>query len=77
MSQSLHIRLATAEDLPAINAIYNHYVHHSTCTYQTEPSTDAERFAWYQAHGPEHPITLSKLTYVFPNGLRWFSGHGR
>jgi L-amino acid N-acyltransferase len=55
------IRAATAADLPAINAIYNHYVPVSTCTYQTEPSTPAERDAWFAAHGPRHPVTVSVL----------------
>ena len=52
------LRLATLSDLAAINAIYNHYVHHSTCTYQTEPSTAEERAAWFAAHGPGYPITV-------------------
>lgn len=55
------IRIATAADLPAINAIYNHYVPISTCTYQTEPSTAAEREAWFAAHGPQHPVTVAEL----------------
>jgi L-amino acid N-acyltransferase len=54
------IRLARVEDLPAINAIYNHYVLHSTCTYQEEPSTAEERAAWFAAHGPKHPITVAE-----------------
>lgn len=53
------IRPATIADLPAINAIYNHYVLHSTATYQTEPSTDAERLSWFQAHGPRHPVLVA------------------
>lgn len=53
------IRLATAADLPAINEIYNHYVLHSTCTYQEEPSTDAERAEWFAAHGAELPVTVA------------------
>ena len=53
------IRLATAADLPAINAIYNHYVLGSTCTYQEEPSTEAERTAWFDARGPQHPVTVA------------------
>lgn len=56
----LTIRLATQADLAAINAIYNHYVLHSTCTYQEEPSTDDERAAWFAAHGPKHPITVAE-----------------
>ena len=55
------IRLATRADLGAINAIYNHYVTCSTCTYQTEPATDAERAAWFEAHGPKHPVTVAEL----------------
>ena len=55
----LTIRAATAADLAAVNDIYNHYVRHSTCTYQTAPSTAAEREAWLAAHGPEHPATVA------------------
>lgn len=58
------IRLATSDDACAINAIYNHYVLMSTCTYQTEPSTDEQRRAWLASHGPEHPITVAELDGV-------------
>jgi phosphinothricin acetyltransferase len=54
------IRLATSADLPAINAIYNHYVLHWTSTYQTEPSTPDERSAWFEAHGTQHPVTVAE-----------------
>lgn len=56
------IRLATATDLPAINAIYNHYVLHSTCTYQLEPSTALERQQWFDAHGSRLPVTVVEST---------------
>ena len=52
------IRPATVDDLPAINAIYNHFVLHSTCTYQEVPSTAEERAAWYGLHGPRHPVIV-------------------
>ena len=52
------IRLATPADLPAINFIYNYYVIHSTCTYQTEPSTAEQRQVWFAAHGLEYPVTV-------------------
>jgi len=55
------IRLATRSDLAAINDIYNHYVHHSTCTYQEEPATMPEREAWFDAHDREHPVTVLEL----------------
>jgi phosphinothricin acetyltransferase len=53
------IRPATGADLTAVNDIYNHYVLHSTCTYQTDPETPAERSAWFAAHGPKHPVTVA------------------
>ena len=53
------IRLAVESDLPAINAIYNHYIHTSTATYQDEPTTAAERAAWFRVHGPQHPVTVA------------------
>ncbi len=54
------IRPATAADLDAINAIYNHYVEHSTCTYQTVPTTAEERRDWFEVHGPEHPVIVAE-----------------
>ena len=53
------IRLAEAGDLPAINAIYNHYVLHSTCTYQLSPSSGEERREWFEKHGPTLPVTVA------------------
>jgi phosphinothricin acetyltransferase len=55
------IRPATAADLPAINAIYNHYVAHSTCTYQLAPETEEARLAWFHRHGPAHPVTVAEV----------------
>lgn len=56
-----HIRLATEADLPAINAIYNHYVAHSTCTYQMAPETAEARLAWFHRHDVLHPVTVAEL----------------
>ena len=58
------IRAARPDDLAAINAIYNHFVLHSTCTYQEEPSTADERAAWFAAHGPQHPVTVAEVDGV-------------
>ena len=55
----MNIRLATADDLVAINDIYNHFVLCSTCTYQTEPETIEGRRAWFAAHGEKHPTTVA------------------
>jgi phosphinothricin acetyltransferase len=56
---SVHVRPATAADLDAVNAIYNHYVLASTCTFQTVPSTPEERLAWFEAHDATHPVTVA------------------
>ncbi|MCE9518849.1 MAG: GNAT family N-acetyltransferase [Verrucomicrobia bacterium] len=55
------LRSAARADLPAINAIYNHYVLHSNCTYQTVPTTEQERMAWFDAHGEKHPVIVAEL----------------
>jgi L-amino acid N-acyltransferase len=54
------LRDATAADLPAINEIYNHFVLHCTCTYQTTPATLAEREAWFSGRGPRHPVIVAE-----------------
>ena len=56
----MKIRLACKSDLAAINAIYNHFVLHSTCTYQVTPETDAARRAWFRARGETHPVTVAE-----------------
>src|SRR5215831_3827618 len=60
-SNSVEIRLASKADLRAINDIYNHYVLHSTCTYQEEPETIERRRDWFQRHGPSHPIIVAEV----------------
>jgi L-amino acid N-acyltransferase len=56
----MQIRDAERSDLTAIDAIYHHYVIHSTCTLQTRPCTPAERLAWFEAHGPDHPVIVAE-----------------
>src|SRR5438128_8742850 len=58
---SLTIRPARVDDLAAINAIYNHFVLHSTCTYQTEPETAEVRAAWFANHGAKYPVTVGEV----------------
>lgn len=53
------IRVATVDDLAAIDAIYDHYVEKATCTWQYQPAPPAERRAWFDAHGAAHPITVA------------------
>jgi phosphinothricin acetyltransferase len=59
--QSLTIRLATEADLTAINDIYNHYVLHSTCTYQEELEPIEGRQNWFAHHDSRHPATVAVI----------------
>ncbi|HWB03392.1 MAG TPA: GNAT family N-acetyltransferase [Verrucomicrobiales bacterium] len=55
------LRNATVADLPAINAIYNHYVPTSTCTFQITPETEESRQAWFSGRKPQHPVIVAEL----------------
>jgi L-amino acid N-acyltransferase len=56
------VRLAAESDLPAINDIYNHYVLHCTCTYQTEPEALADREKWFAEHPPDkYPVIVAEV----------------
>ena len=56
---TLAVRLATEADLPAIRDVYNHYVRTSTCTFQLEPDSEAERLAWLRGRTDRHPVTVA------------------
>ena len=56
------LRDARAADLPAISAIYNYYVLHSTCTYQIEPETLADGEAWFSLHAADkYPVVVVEV----------------
>jgi phosphinothricin acetyltransferase len=57
---ALHVRPAAEADLPTVRAIYNHYVLTSTCTFQLEPDTEAERLAWFRERTDRHPATVAE-----------------
>lgn len=57
---AVRLRPATREDAGAINDLYNHYVHHSDCTLQIEPTTLAQRQAWFDAQGGL-PVLIAEL----------------
>ena len=61
MNAAPHVRPACENDLAEINAIYNDYVLHSTCTYQLTPDTDGSRLAWFRARSDRHPVTVAEL----------------
>lgn len=52
---------ATGADLGPIFGIYDHFVLHSTATFETEPRSESERQAWYLAHDPRsHALLVAK-----------------
>jgi len=57
----VEIRSAEEGDLPAINAIYNHYVVNATCTYQFRPETAESRLEWFRRRGEKHPVTVAEI----------------
>jgi phosphinothricin acetyltransferase len=58
---AVEIRIARADDLQAINDIYNHYVFHSTCTYQETAEPMEARQAWFARRGAAHPVTVAEI----------------
>jgi len=56
---AIDIRDAQQRDVPEIAAIYNHYVLHSTVTFDTEPKTDEDRAVWLEAHSESHPVLVA------------------
>ena len=46
------IRRVIQDDLPALLAIYNHYVVHTPVTFDLEPRTLAQRQAWLDTFAP-------------------------
>ena len=71
----LTIRLATADDLPAINAIYNHYVPISTTTYDVEPMSLETRRKWFENRDAIHPVTVAHHEDAPSDIVGWGSLH--
>jgi L-amino acid N-acyltransferase len=54
------LRDATAADLPAIRAIFNHWIEHSTASFRIAPDTEEQSRAWFEGRGPEHPVLVAE-----------------
>ena len=61
MTDKITIRPAKPADLADINAIYNHYIAHSTCVWTTQPCSESERKAWYEEHGQTMPVLVAEF----------------
>lgn len=58
-SPSITMRPAIAADLPAIGDIYNYYVAHSSCTFDTEPRTAECWREWLAEHAGVTPAIVA------------------
>jgi len=54
------LRLARAEDLPAVTAIYNDAVARTTGTFDTEPKTLEQQREWFDRHDASHPVIVAE-----------------
>lgn len=62
MYGAVTIRPAVVSDLGEINAIYNHYIGHSTCLWSTTPYSDTERREWFTEHCEQSmPVRVAEL----------------
>lgn len=53
------VRPGALADLPALTAIYNHAIRHTTATFDTVEKTPEERRVWFDAHGPGAPLLVA------------------
>lgn len=58
----MFIRIATREDLPRINEIYNQAVEEQFCTAHLEPVDMVYRRGWFASHDPaRHPVFVADI----------------
>lgn len=50
MTPATFVRAAVPGDLPALTAIYNHYIVNTTITFDLKPFEPEERRAWFEDH---------------------------
>ena len=58
------VRPASLDDLPALTAIYNHYIVNTTVTFDLQPFEPAGRRAWFDDHaaGGRHRLLVAAGT---------------
>jgi L-amino acid N-acyltransferase YncA len=57
---SIRIRTAAREDIPALAQIYNYEVEHGTATLDLHPRDLADRTAWFELHNKDnHPLIVA------------------
>ena len=60
MTEAIELRAAVAADLPALTAIYNHYIVHTTITFDLQPYEPEARRGWFDDHaGGRHRLIVA------------------
>lgn len=52
------VRTGEEQDLPALTAIYNHFVEHTVATFDVQPFTVEQRREWFTHYGRTGPHRL-------------------
>ena len=58
------LRAATGADLPAVKDIYNQGIEDRVATLETQPRSDDEIAAWFEAHGDRHAVLVADVDGV-------------
>lgn len=56
----IRVRDAADGDLPAIHAIFNHWIEHSTASFRTVPDTIEQTRAWFSNRDAAHPVLVAE-----------------
>ena len=59
---SVHVRLATLEDLSNIAEIYNHAVQHGVATFDVDPVSLDDRRTWFAQFDAAHPLFVCDIS---------------
>ena len=57
-ASAIVVRPGQEQDLPALTAIYNHFVEHTVTTFDVEPFTVEQRREWFSGYAPTGPHRL-------------------
>ncbi|MDR2982444.1 MAG: GNAT family N-acetyltransferase [Puniceicoccales bacterium] len=60
LPSSFFIRPAVVRDAASISRIYNHFVQHSTSTFQWKPETSSQRRVLLRNRSLEHPVFVAE-----------------
>ncbi len=73
---SIHCRPARADDLTELTAIYNHYVTHTSITFDVDPVSVADRAGWLARFGVSGPYRLLVAELDGAGGLLGYASSG-